>query len=81
MMGAKTLEFVFLDIRRIFVFPWILYMVFLVQGFAINGVVVFVLCMKINNWLRYGNFVNAHTSDMSTGHIAWSFTKIFCDYF
>ncbi len=39
-------------------------MVSLVQGFAINGVVL-VLCMKTNNWLRYGNFVNAHTSDMS----------------
>jgi hypothetical protein len=63
MMGAKTFEFVFLDIMRIF-FPWILCMVSLVQGFAINGVVL-VLCMKTNNWLRYGNFVNAHTSDMS----------------
>jgi hypothetical protein len=81
MMGGKTVEFVFFDIMRIFVFPWILCMVFLVQVFAINGVVVFVLCMKTNNWLKYGNFVNAHTSDMSIGHITWSFMKKNCDYF
>ncbi len=73
--------YLFFNIMRIYVFPWILCMVFLVQGFVINDVVVLVLCMKTNNWLRYGNIVNVHISDMSIGHITWSFTKRFCDYF